>query len=570
MYDDENPADEACPEFEDLLVAHLELIEQGERVDREELFRRHPRFAASICEFLDNQQLLHDALGVPIDSVQPDSKRMSAPEEAAASATTAPVPLQRTRDSSWSFARLTEAQFPVQFGEYLLLREIDRGGMGVVFQARHTRLDRLVALKIMRSGELANEEELQRFRAEAESSAAINHPNIVPIYEVGEVHGLVYFTMAFIEGEDLKSLAERQRILPKEAAKIVARVTDAVSAAHRCGVIHRDLKPSNILLDVSGEPFLIDFGLAKKARSDNQALTRTGQILGTPAYMAPEQAKGDQPTPASDIYSLGAVLYELTAGQPPFSGPTAVDVLLQVLNRDPATPRKVDKRTPRQLECIINRAMAKDAGDRYSSAEQLMADLQRFILDEAIELPRPTLWERAATWWRREPVLVSHLYAISAVLLIVLAASLVRGTNQPLLPLKILLLGGWVVASVAFQRLSIVEKFQSQMHWLWAGFDVAIYTTLMYFADPPRGLLLIGYPMMVAASGLFYRVRFVAFVTVSCIAGFLVLSALVDDPTTSRPDFCIIYISGLAVIGLCLLSMIRRVRGLADYFADGT
>ncbi len=558
---DRELTDHRDSEFQRLLVQQIEAYERGEEIDRQRLRREHPRHAESICQFLDNRQLLQEAF-VDFRTDEHESRQnMEATIDSGR-------PLNRHPSSGWSFASLTKAEFPVAFGEYSLLSEIDRGGMGIVFKAKHESLNRIVALKIMRTAEMASDEELSRFRAEAESSAAINHPNIISIFEVGEFHGLIYFTMTYVEGDDLSVLIGRQNVAPKEAARIVARVANAVAAAHRCGIIHRDLKPSNILLDRRREPFLIDFGLAKTSRS-NKALTCTGQILGTPAYMAPEQARGDVLSPSGDIYSLGAVLYELVAGQPPFSGPTPIDILLQVLNRDPPAPRKVNKQIPRELEWIISRAMEKNPLDRYSSAEQMQSDLERFILDEPIEHPRPTLWETAVTWWRCEPVLVSHLFAIGAVLVIVLVTLLTHSFDSSHVPLKIALLACWVMASIVLQRLSVIERFQNGAHWVWAAFDVAIYTTLIYFADPPRGLLLIGYPMMIVASGLFYRMRFVIFVTLMCIAGFLSLLAFVDDEMSNRADFCVIYISGLIVLGLCLLSMIRRIRGLADYLASG-
>ena len=313
--------------------------------------------------------------------------------------------------STWSLGRLRRAEFPVAFGEYSLLAEIDRGGMGIVFKAEHRRLNRIVALKVLRAGELSGDEELARFRMEAEACASLNHPNIVSVFEVGEVRGLTYFTMPYIEGESLASVARRGEFGFKEAARVVARIAAAVGFAHRRGIIHRDLKPSNILIDAEGEPQLIDFGLAKGPRTE-RGLTFTGQILGTPAYMAPEQARGETMTPLCDVYSLGAVLYELVAGQPAFSGPTPVDVLLQVLNVDPPSLRKVNPKAPRPLASIVSRAMAKEPEERYETATELEEDLRRFLLDEPIECPKPTWLERANLWWRREPVLVSHLAGI--------------------------------------------------------------------------------------------------------------------------------------------------------------
>lgn len=551
--------DSESSQWSGLLVRLLEAWERGDSGDLERMRHEHPEHADSIFDFLNDQAHCRDILG----TIRDDTSQL------ANSATVRWHPQDSVQDDSqWSLTSLRSAKFPVRFGDYSLVSVIGRGGMGIVFKAEHRTLNRVVALKIMRSGELSNEEELARFRVEAELSAAIEHPSIVSIYEVGETRGLTYYTMTFVDGENLSALIKRQPLGFKESARIVARIADAVEAAHRIGIIHRDLKPSNILIDHAGDPYLIDFGLAKGAGT-NQGLTSTGQILGTPAYMAPEQARCETLTPSTDIYSLGAVLYELASGQAPFSGPTAVDILLQVLNLDPPLPRKVNPKVPRALAVIISRAINKDPARRYGSALAVQDDLRRFILDEPIQQPQPSWIERVNLWWRREPVLVSHLIAILSVLLIVLIAKLVSEQVSQNAPWVITLLLVWAAGSYLFQQLSINERYQTAAYWGWAAFDVVVYTTLIFIADPPRGLLLIGYPMMIGASGLLYRVRFVVFVTTMCIAGFTILLATVNDSLTEQPEFCVIYTSGLVVLALCLISMIRRVRGLADYFACG-
>jgi eukaryotic-like serine/threonine-protein kinase len=551
--------DSESSQWNGLLVRLLEAWERGDLGDLERMRHEHPEHADSIFDFLNDQAHCRDVLG----TIRDDTPQL------ADSATVQWYPRDSVQDDSqWSLTSLRSAKFPVRFGDYSLLSEIGRGGMGIVFKAEHRTLNRVVALKVMRSGELSNEEELARFRVEAESSAAIEHPNIVSIYEVGEARGLTYYTMAFVDGENLSALIRRQSLGFKESARVVARIADAVEAAHRIGIIHRDLKPSNILIDRAGDPYLIDFGLAKGAGT-NQGLTANGQILGTPAYMAPEQARCEDLTPATDIYSLGAVLYELAAGQAPFSGPTPVDILLQVLNLDPPLPRKVNPQVPRALAVIISRAMDKEPSRRYGSARAMQDDLRRFILDEPIQQPQPSWIERVNLWWRREPILVSHLSAILAVLLIVLISKLLSEQVSQNAPWVITLLLVWAAGSYLFQQLSISDRYQTATYWGWAAFDVVVYTTLIFIADPPRALLLIGYPMMIAASGLLYRVRFVVFVTAMCIAGFTILLATVNDSLAEKPEFCVIYTSGLVVLALCLISMIRRVRGLADYFACG-
>ena len=225
------------------------------------------------------------------------------------------------------------------FGDYELIRELARGGMGVVFQARQVSLNRIVALKMILSGQLALEAEVRRFYVEAEAAASLDHPGIVPIFEVGQHEGQHYFSMGFVEGQSLAQKVVNGPLPIREAAALVQQIAQAVHYAHEQGVIHRDLKPANVLLDAQGRPRVTDFGLAKKVQSDN-GLTANGQIMGTPSYMPPEQAAGqhDRVGPPADVYALGATLYCLVTGRPPFQSSSAVDTLLQVLEQQPVPP----------------------------------------------------------------------------------------------------------------------------------------------------------------------------------------------------------------------------------------
>ncbi|MGH7137521.1 MAG: protein kinase domain-containing protein, partial [Pirellulales bacterium] len=229
------------------------------------------------------------------------------------------------------------------FGEYELQAEIARGGMGVVFKARQTRLNRTVAVKMILAGELADQDDVRRFLSEAEAAAGLDHPGIVPVYECGQIDGQHFFSMGFVEGQSLAALLAAGPLPPRKAAELISQVADAVDYAHQRGVIHRDLKPGNILLDQDGHPRVTDFGLAKRVTADS-GLTRTGQALGTPSYMPPEQASGKLEAigRAADVYALGAVLYAALTGRPPFQAATPLDTILQVLEQEPVAPRQLN------------------------------------------------------------------------------------------------------------------------------------------------------------------------------------------------------------------------------------
>jgi tRNA A-37 threonylcarbamoyl transferase component Bud32 len=309
---------------------------------------------------------------------------------------------------------------------YEILEEIGRGGMGVVYKARHVQLDRLVALKMILRGGHAAEEDLQRFRSEAKAVAQLAHPNIVQIHEIGEQEGDPYIALEFVEGGGLHQQLAREPITAQAAAVLVEQLALAMHAVHQRGILHRDLKPANILLTRDGQPKITDFGLAKrdpslaaasKREEGEHALTQSGAILGTPCYMAPEQAGGRNRTlsPATDVYALGAILYEALTGRPPFKGQTPLETLEQVRTVDPTSPRRLKPAVPRDLETICLKCLQKLPGDRYQSARELALDLRRFLDGRAI-MARPVgLAERAVKGARRHP---SALLAALLVLVI--------------------------------------------------------------------------------------------------------------------------------------------------------
>ena len=274
---------------------------------------------------------------------------------------------------------------PAAFGDYELLEELGRGGMGVVYRARQKSLGRIVAVKMLLRRDLATAADLARFRAEAEAAARLDHPNIVSLFEVGECGGHPFFSMRFIEGTTLGRRLAAGSLPPREAAKLLATVAAAVDAAHARGVLHRDLKPSNILIDEAGVPHVSDFGLAKRIEQD-QTVTHTGAILGTPCYMSPEQAAGSLGGvgPASDVWSLGAILYQTLTGRPPFQASNPMDTLLAVLESDPPLPRTIVAGVDRDLEMIALKSLQKPIDLRYASAAALAADLRAYLAGEPV------------------------------------------------------------------------------------------------------------------------------------------------------------------------------------------
>ncbi|MCI0459461.1 MAG: WD40 repeat domain-containing serine/threonine-protein kinase [Gemmataceae bacterium] len=317
------------------------------------------------------------------------------------------------------------------FGDYELLEELARGGMGVVYRARQLSLGRVVALKMILAGQMASESEIQRFHQEAEAAANLDHAHIVPIHEVGELDGQLYYSMKLIEGGNLSNqVAALNRDL-RSAARLMVTVAGAVHYAHQHGVLHRDLKPDNILLDqVSpdnpvGHPYVTDFGLAKHMETET-GMTQSGAIVGTPSYMPPEQAagKGHTLTTAADVYSLGAILYELLTGKPPFKGESPFQTVMQVLEKDAVPPRALNPKVDRDLDTICLKCLEKDPRRRYASAQALAEDLEHWLAGEPIRARPSSAAERVVKWFKRHPAATAFL-ALSALAAILLVAGLV-------------------------------------------------------------------------------------------------------------------------------------------------
>ena len=305
-----------------------------------------------------------------------------------------------------------------ELGDYELLEEVGRGGQGVVFRARQKSLNRTVALKVISLGQWASKAHLKRFRLEAEAAARLEHPGIVPIHEVGERDGSCYFSMKFVEGGQLDEVVRREPMPIRRAVELIAKVARTVHYAHEHGILHRDIKPGNILLDQKGEPHLTDFGLARLVETES-TVTRTLEVLGTPSYMAPEQAAANntQLTSATDVYGLGAVLYQLLTGHPPFAGGTTYETIKLLLETDPRQPRQLNPKIDRDLSTICLKCLEKDPQRRYPSALALAEDLERWLKHEPIQARRTGIFARGKKWVQRNPtsaLLTASLIALAA------------------------------------------------------------------------------------------------------------------------------------------------------------
>jgi eukaryotic-like serine/threonine-protein kinase len=311
----------------------------------------------------------------------------------------------RTEDGKTTSSAAAHAAYKVtDFGDYELLEKLGSGGQGLVYRARQKSLNRAVALKIIGLGQWATASHLKRFHLEAQAAARLDHPYIVPIYEIGEREGACYFSMKFIEGGQLDEVAKRQSMSLRDAAQLIAKLARTVHHAHEHGILHRDIKPGNILIDAKGEPHLTDFGLARLVETESK-LTRTMELLGTPSYMAPEQAVGNNAalTAATDVYGLGAVFYQLLTDHPPFAGGTTYETIRLLLDTEPRQPRVLNPKVDRDLATICLKCLEKDPKQRYASALALAEDLERWLRHEPIRARHTGIFTRGRKWLRRNP-----------------------------------------------------------------------------------------------------------------------------------------------------------------------
>jgi eukaryotic-like serine/threonine-protein kinase len=478
-------------------------------------------------------------------------------------------------------------------GDYEVLEEIARGGMGVVYKARQRGANRLVALKMILSGKMASADERERFLREAELAANLDHQHIVPIYEVDEFQGCPYFSMKLIEGDSLSHQIKAKKRAggrhdPQTAARLITIIARAVQYAHERGFLHCDLKPSNILLDREGRAYVTDFGLAKRA-SEDSAVSLSGAIMGTPSYMAPEQASGLRKglRPTTDVYGLGAILYELLTSRAPFRAESVPETVVAVLERDPIPPRELCPDVPKELETICLKCLEKSPQDRYASAAALADELDRYLQGEVIDAT--TLLPRLRRWNRREPELVARL---GGLLLVTLLAQF----NYHFLSARpdfwhhytiqaVLVL--WALSAVIFQAMLRSGWQSDRVRVLWSAADIAFLTVEIKLFEQlltnsagdaevhVETTLLVGYPLLIAASGLWWRVNIVWNTTALAMtaytwlyvdaalyrrAGRLVWHA---SPDLQHPN---IFLAALFLTGYVVARQVRRILLLSRYY----
>ena len=539
----------------ELIAAWLDAEQAGRSPSRERLLAENADLADELAAFFAD----HDAMKrLSISELLPGP---CPPAVAAGPGTVAFVPGQTPR------VRCAPPAPGSPFGNYDLIAEIDRGGMGVVYKARQRSLNRTVALKMILGGKLASPADVQRFYAEAEAAANLHHPNIVAIHEVGEHEGQHYFSMEFVDGESLEERLAAGPLPPRDAAALLREIALAVDYAHRNGVIHRDLKPANILLDSDGRPRITDFGLARRTESPH--LTATGMIVGTPAYMSPEQASANRNIgPQADVYSLGAVLYALLTGGPPFRGASDLELVLQLLENEPVSPRRLNRVVDRNLETICLKCLEKEPQHRYAAAKEMADDLGRYLDGEPI-VARPQ-W-RFRRWLRRRPALATTWLGLLLFYLnhLVVMYALPPDPDEDAAYLAVFnavvtgICAAWAAGALMFQSLARRRGASRLTVYGWATMEIVLFTALLLAGHGPLSSILIGYPVLVAGAALRFSVPLLWYVAGTCMACYL---GLLADAWFFRPElfpepkFVLPFLLSMGLVAMVQRYVLKRVR----------
>ena len=460
---------------------------------------------------------------------------------------------------------------------YEILEEIDRGGMGIVYKARQFRPDRLVAIKMMRMGAFSSAQDVERFLHEANAASQLAHAAVVPVYEVGDVHGEPFIVMKFIQGVTLEKLLQRNALTTTEAIKKLRVVANAIADAHEHGIIHRDLKPSNILIDQkTGQPWVMDFGLAKSLQTDSN-LTSAGDIMGTPGYMAPEIATGQSSTasPAADVYGLGAILYRILTGRPPIevaSGDFAQTIQL-IREHDVISPRERDRRIPHDLNAICIQSLETDPALRYPNAGEFAADLRRCLEGESIHVRQSGIFRRVQRWARHRPglavticmLLVFYSYHVIAIAIGMLPGdeSFKRTVNY-VVPLAIMNAAIW---QWWLQR----TGGAAWTLYAWATGEVLLLTAVIFSGDGARSGLTSAMFVLVAASSLRCRPLLIGYVTVLTMLsyGLLWVDSIIVRHQPVAALTAIPMMLALALIGLIQYIAMNRSSASLEANRDG-
>ena len=527
------------------LEEYLERLQAGERPDREELLSKHPNLTSALrCLEVLEALAPEDE---PADELEPFSL-------------------------SSIFSEL-----PRDFAGFELEEEIGRGGMGVVYKARQKELDRTVAVKMILDSHLASEEHVRRFHEEARAAARVEHSNIVHIHEVGQWNDQHYFVMEYIDGVSLAQKVAEGCLEPEQAAVLVQRVARAVDHLHRQEIIHRDLKPSNILIDGGGEPHVTDFGLAKVFQQEGQS-TATGVIVGTPSYMAPEQASGNSDLlgPRSDVYSLGAILFELLTGRPPFLEERPLDTIMKVLSGEPPLPRSLNRNVPRGLELVCLKCLAKNPEDRYESAAELADELGRFLKGDALEARPPNPLLRLVRWGRREPALATRL-GVLGIFFCVQWANFYLKRDDPDFVIfhwqSMVFITLWTATAIACQRFMKSPKWSVPTRFVWGTLDALMLFFFLFIADGVASPLVVCYPLFLVASGLWMRVRFVWFMLSLSIVSYVIhvfhfygWRPELHKGFDTGMDRHVIFVVMLFGVAWGIAHLVRRIRVLSMYY----